>query len=85
MTIAKSNAIKMLPKTKADEALIKNYHLHFLQGATPKDGPSAGIAVCTAFVSLMLTKPVPSDIAMTGELSLNGDVYKIGKSPISLC
>ena len=79
LSIAKINALNLLPKDKVEEAMSKNYHIHFLQGSSPKDGPSAGISVCTALLSRMLGKPVPSTIAMTGELSLNGDVYKIGK------
>jgi len=49
-----------------------------MQGGTPKDGPSAGTAICTAFLSLVLDKPVPSNFSMTGELSLQGEVCKIG-------
>jgi len=49
-----------------------------MQGAIPKDGPSAGTAITTAFLSLVLDKPVPAHIAMTGEISLNGEVCKIG-------
>jgi ATP-dependent Lon protease len=50
-----------------------------MSGASPKDGPSAGISICTSLLSLILNKPVPADLAMTGELSLNGEVCKIGK------
>jgi len=49
-----------------------------MQGATPKDGPSAGISICTAYLSLLLNKPIPLNFGMTGELSLQGDVHKIG-------
>jgi len=48
-------------------------------GATPKDGPSAGIAICVSLLSLVLNQELPSNIALTGELSLNGSVCKIGK------
>ena len=53
-----------------------------MSGSIPKDGPSAGIAVCTALLSLILNKPVPANLAMTGELSLNGQVCKIGINKI---
>lgn len=85
LLIAKVNALRLLPKEVYDEAVTKNYHVHFLEGATPKEGPSAGISICTALLSRMLEKPVSTSIAMTGELSLNGDIYKIGISTIFLC
>lgn len=50
-----------------------------MSGSIPKDGPSAGIAICTAYLSLAMNKPVPAHIAMTGELSPIGEVCKIGK------
>ena len=65
-------------KTKDEVFEKKDIHIHVPDGATPKDGPSAGAAMTTAFVSALTGIPVRGDVAMTGEITLRGEVTEIG-------
>ncbi|CAD8160202.1 unnamed protein product [Paramecium pentaurelia] len=78
LKLAKINAFQFLNEEQKQKLQNSAIHMHFTEGATPKDGPSAGIAITTALLSLVMNVVVPSNLGMTGEISLNGQVCKIG-------
>jgi ATP-dependent Lon protease len=76
MTVVRARGQMLGIEDKRFELL--DVHLHVPEGATPKDGPSAGIAITTALVSALTKIPVKSHVAMTGEITLRGEVLPIG-------
>ena len=76
LSYIRANALKL--GVPADFYKTKDIHVHFPEGAVPKDGPSAGVTVCTAMVSALTGLTVRRDVAMTGEISLRGRVMAIG-------
>jgi ATP-dependent Lon protease len=78
LSYIRSNAADLVPDLAEDWFATHDIHIHVPAGATPKDGPSAGVAMVVALASLLSGRPVRSDVAMTGEITLTGQVLPIG-------
>jgi ATP-dependent Lon protease len=80
LSYVRSNLADLVPGVAPDEDWFATHdvHIHVPAGATPKDGPSAGVAMATALASLLSCRPVRADVAMTGEITLTGQVLPIG-------
>ena len=78
LTWVRRNVEKLAPDLPEDWFATRDIHVHVPAGAVPKDGPSAGVAMVTALASLVSGRPVKNDVAMTGEITLTGQVLPIG-------
>jgi ATP-dependent Lon protease len=78
LSYVRSNAGELVPELPVDWFAKHDIHIHVPAGAIPKDGPSAGVAMVTALASLLSGRPVRADVAMTGEVTLTGQVLPIG-------
>jgi ATP-dependent Lon protease len=78
LSYVRSNVSELIPELSGDWFATHDLHIHVPAGATPKDGPSAGITIATAIASLLSGRPVRSEVAMTGEITLTGQVLPIG-------
>ena len=78
LSYVRSHANEVVPELPDDWFATHDIHLHVPAGATPKDGPSAGVTMVTALASLLTGRPVRNDVAMTGEITLTGQVLPIG-------
>jgi ATP-dependent Lon protease len=78
LSYVRSNAGELVPELPVDWFAKHDIHVHVPAGAIPKDGPSAGVAMVTALASLLSGRPVRADVAMTGEVTLTGQVLPIG-------
>jgi ATP-dependent Lon protease len=78
LSYVRSNVSELVPRLEPDWFATHDIHIHVPAGATPKDGPSAGVAIAIALASLLSGRPVRADVAMTGEITLTGQVLPIG-------
>jgi ATP-dependent Lon protease len=78
LTYVRGHAAELAPDLEDDWFATHDVHVHVPAGAVPKDGPSAGVAMATALASLISGRPVANDVAMTGEITLTGQVLPIG-------